>query len=341
MQSHRVLLTGVSGFIGSHTAVQLLNSGYQVKGTLRNVGRSAHVKEVIGKQSAKTDKLTFAQIDLSDSLDQWKAVMTDIDFVVHIASPFPTTLPKHEDDVILPAKNGTLNVLKAAHTKGVPRVVITSSAGAAVYGKRQNSTFSEEDWTDVSNRNDTTPYFRSKTIAEKAAWDYVRSASNPPELVTILPGAVLGPVIDHDDYGTSANLVKKLIDGSMPAMPKIGFEMVDVRSVAEAHVRALEYPVAAGNRYLCANGYLEFKEIAQILRQQFPDKKVPIKTLPDFMVRLFSYLDPETKPILNDLGAKRLIDNSKIKKELDWNPIPLDQSVRETAQSLINLKFVS
>ena len=322
------------------TTIHLLNKGYKVKGTLRNSKRSESIKNVIAQHSANSQNLSLCEIDLTDSQERWNEVMQDVDLVIHIASPFPTTLPKNENDIVLPAKNGTLNVLKSATKAKVKRVVITSSSGAVVYGERKYGIFSEKDWTNSANKNDTTPYFRSKTIAEKSAWNFIKANPEAPELVTILPGAILGPILDPNDYGTSANLVKKMMDGSMPAMPKIGFEMVDVRSVADAHIKALENPNASGNRYLCANGYLEFKDIAEILKKEFPENKIPSKTLPNFMVKLFSILDRETQPILNDLGAKRTIDNSKIMKELNWNPISLQESVKATAHSLKNLNII-
>ena len=340
MQNKKILLTGVTGFLGSHTAIQFLNKGYEVKGTLRNLKRSNAIKSIIAKHSQNINNLSFYEINLTDSVDKWKNAMKDVEYVVHIASPFPTVLPKHENDIILPAKNGTLNILKAATAIGIKRIVVTSSSAAVVYGERKNGTFSEKNWTNVSNKEDTTPYFRSKTIAEQSAWNFVKDNKNAPELVTILPGAILGPILDANDFGTSANLVKKLMDGSMPAMPKIGFEMVDVRSVADAHIKALETPNAKGNRYLCTNGYMEFKDIATLLKNEFPNYKIPSKTLPNFMVKLFSTFDKETKPILNDLGAKRIVDNSKIKRELIWTPISLTESIKATAQSLIDLKII-
>lgn len=340
MQGKNILLTGVTGYLGSHTAIKLLNQGYQVKGTLRDKKKEQHIRDVIAEHSNKTENLSFHQIDLLDSIEDWKKAIEGTDAIIHIASPFPTSLPKNENDLIIPAKKGTLNILQSATELGVPKVVMTSSSGAVVYGNKKNGTFSENDWTKVENRNDTTPYFRSKTIAEQEAWDFVKNTPNAPELVTILPGAILGPIIDKNDFGTSANLVKKMLDGSMPAMPKIGFGTVDVRSVADAHIKALENPNANGNRYLCANGYLTFKDIADILRNDYPNKKIPSKELPDFLVKLFSLFDKETKPILNDLNSKRLLDTSKILKDLDWKPISLQQSVKDTAKSLINLNFV-
>lgn len=340
MQGKNILLTGVTGYLGSHTTIKLLNRGYNVVGTLRNKKKEQHISEVISNHSDKTENLSFYQIDLLDSVDDWKKAMKGIDGIFHIASPFPTSLPKNENDLIEPAKKGTLNILQSATELGIPKIVMTSSAGAVVYGNKKNGAFSEKDWTNIENRNDTTPYFRSKTIAEKEAWKFVKNTPNAPELVTILPGAILGPIIDKNDFGTSANLVKKMMDGSMPAMPKIGFETVDVRSVADAHIKAFENQKANGNRYLSANGFLAFKDIATILRKEYPEKKIPTKELPNLLVKLFSFIDKETKPILNDLNSKRLLKTSKILKDLNWKPIPLEQSVKDTARSLIDLKIV-
>ncbi|OJJ21469.1 nucleoside-diphosphate sugar epimerase [marine bacterium AO1-C] len=339
MKSKKVLLTGITGFVGSHTAIQLLDKGYEVIGTLRNQQRQASIEQVIQKHTTQTDLLSFVEIDLGAPLEKWQTALQGIDYVLHIASPFPTKLPKNENDLILPAKNGTLNILKAATHNRVKRVVMTSSTGAAAYGKKKIAEFTEKDWTNIHNKKDTTPYFRSKTVAEKAAWDYVNSTANAPELVTILPGAILGPVLEKD-FGNSANIVKKMLDGSMPALPKIGFEIVDVRSVADAHIKALETPQAAGNRYLCTNGFLEFKEVAQILKANYPKRKIPQKVLPNFMVRLFSNIDPETKPVLLELGTRRTVNHRKIKEELQWNPISVKQSVLDCADSLIGLAVV-
>lgn len=336
-----VAVTGVTGFLGAHTTIQLLNRGYHVRGTLRNMERAEHIRTIIARHTEHVDRLSFFEIDLLDSVQQWEIAFADVAQVVHIASPFPTRLPKNENDLIEPARTGTLHVLGAATSLGIQRVVLTSSIGAVMYGHRKRGVFSEQDWTNVANKKDTTAYFRSKTIAEQSAWEFVKTTPNAPELVTILPGAILGPVLDGKDHGTSANIVKKMMDGSLPAIPKIGYPMVDVRSVADAHILALEHPQAAGNRYLCTNGYLEFQEVAGILQREFPTRKIPSMQLPDFVVRLFSYIDPETAPVLNDLGAKREMDTAKIDTQLGWQPIDLDASVRATAQSLIDLGVLS
>ena len=219
------------------------------------------------------------------------------------------------------------------------RVVITSSAGAIVYGVSRDKKFSEVDWTDETNKKDTTPYFRSKTIAEKAAWEYVKNTPNAPELVTIQPGGIVGPVLEKD-FGTSANIVKKLMDGSVPALPNIKLEMVDVRSVADLHIKAMESEKANGERFIAANGLYGFKDVADVLRKKYPKRKLPSKMLPDWLVRVFSLVDKETQPLLLELGSNRSLNTIKAKEALGWQPIPIPQSLVDCAESLIDLKIV-
>ncbi len=335
MDNRKVLLTGVSGFLGSHTAIQLLNKGYEVVGTLRNMDRINSIRQVIAKHTENIDKLTFEEADLNDS-SIWFELTKKIDYVQHIASPFPREMPKHENDLIVPAKQGTLNVLKAASANNVKRVVLVSSIAAVVYGKKKHElkkTFDENNWTDETNNKDTTPYIRSKSIAEKAAWQYWDKEKLDLELTTVLPGAILGPVLEVD-FGTSANTVIKILDGSSPALPKIGFDIVDVRSVAELLIKAMELPQAAGNRYNASAGYLTFKEIAQILKNNYPQRKIPTKELPNFAARLFSIFEPSLKPILLELGIKRKTDSNKAKTELGWQPISPQEAVIACAKSV-------
>ncbi len=332
----KVLLTGVTGFLGSHTAIQLLEKGYHVTGTLRNMNRANSIKEIISKYTSKIENLDFAEADLEDQ-HIWEDLCKDKDFVMHIASPFPRELPKNDDELVKPAKAGVLNILKASSNLGVKRIVITSSTGAIVYGnsKGRHNEFTESDWTNVANKNDTTPYFRSKTIAEKAAWDFIEQDKSGLELVTVCPGAILGPVLEQD-FGTSANIVIKALDGSSPALPNIGFDMVDVRSVADLHIRAMENPVAANQRYIGSSGYYKFSEVAAVLRNAYPNKKVPKITLPDFVVRLFSNFDKTLKPILIDLSAERRVNHSKAVNELGWKPLSIEEAILSCAASVIN-----
>ena len=222
MNNRKVLVTGVTGFLGSHTAIQLLNKGYEVIGTVRAKNRIDSIKEVIVDHTDQVHKLTFAVADLSDK-GVWNELTQAVDFVQHVASPFPRELPKHEDELIIPAKYGALNILEAAATNHVKRVVMTSSLAAVAYGKSTdelNQVFNENNWTDINRKKDITPYLKSKTIAEKAAWNFIRNNPTDLELVTVCPGAILGPVLEKD-FGTSANIVISLLNGSYPALPEI------------------------------------------------------------------------------------------------------------------------
>lgn len=336
----KILLTGVSGFLGSHTAIQLLEKGYEVVGTLRNSGRADSIKAAIGRHTKNTEQLSFVEADLLDE-KIWYDLTHDIDFVQHIASPFPRTLPKHEKELIRPAKYGTLNVLKAASANNVKRVVVTSSMGAITYGREKNErsgTYDESSWTDFLNIKDSTAYFRSKTIAEKSAWNFMQKNGSAMELATVCPGAILGPVLEKD-FGTSANLVIKILDGSSPALPDIGFDVVDVRSVADLLIRCMEMPEAANKRFVGAAGFMKFKDIALILKEEYPGKKIPLKILPNFMVRFFSNFDKSLQPILIDLGVERKADSSKARKLLKWKPLSNREAVISCAKSIMELEL--
>ncbi|MCB0637865.1 MAG: aldehyde reductase [Lewinella sp.] len=332
-----VLLTGVTGFLGSHTTIQLLEKGYRVIGTLRKLDRAPAIQAVIARHTDRVDQLSFAEADLRDAA-VWPRLMAGVDYVQHIASPFPRVLPKNDDELLIPARDGALQVLRAAAQHGVRRVVLTSSTGAIVYGKtpeQRSATFTESDWTDVTNRRDTTPYFRSKTMAERAAWGFIAEDDSGLELTTVCPGAILGPVLEAD-FGTSANMVIKTMDGSSPAIPRIGFDMVDVRSVADLLIRAMEMPGAAGQRYIASAGYRTFKQLADTLREAYPDRKIPSRMLPNLMVRLIARIEPSLKPILVDLGVERRVSNEKAMRELNWSPRPVEEAILACAGSLID-----
>jgi dihydroflavonol-4-reductase len=302
------------------------------------MSRAEEIKSVIAAHTEHIDNLSFAEADLAKPTD-WAVLMADVDYVQHIASPFPRTLPKSEEELIRPAKEGTLAILQAATEVGVKRVVLTSSTGAIVYGKekgQESGTYSEQDWTNITQVKDTTPYFRSKTIAEKAAWDFVSQKEVQIELSTVCPGAILGPVLEKD-FGTSANIVIKTMDGSSPAIPRIGFDIVDVRSVADLLIKAMEEPAAANERFVGSGGFLSFKEVAAILRETYPNYRIPKRMLPNFAVRLFSNMDPSLKPILIDLGVERRVDNQKAKTVLNWQPIDNKEAVLACAKSVIDL----
>nr|WP_295924182.1 NAD-dependent epimerase/dehydratase family protein [uncultured Dyadobacter sp.] len=341
MSGKKVLLTGISGFLGSHTAIKLLDTGYKVTGTLRAIERASAIRAIIGRHTENIRNLELVQAELNDAAI-WNELTSQKDYVQHIASPFPRTLPKSESELIHTAKSGTLNILHAAAENNVKRVVLTSSVAAVVYGKARhelNKIFSEDDWSNQDHSSDNTPYFRSKTVAEKAAWEFIVGSGCQMELTSVLPGAILGPVLE-DDFGTSANIVIKLLDGSSPALPNIGFDIVDVRSVADLLIKAMETPHAAGERYIASAGYLTFKEIAVILKEYFPNRKIPNKQLPNLLVRLFSNFDTSIKPILVDLGIKRKLDISKARRDLQWNTRSAREAVIACAESLFELQIL-
>lgn len=340
-QNKKVLLTGISGFLGSHTAIQLLEKGYHVTGTVRDLKRADSVKQILVPHTSKIENLHFAEADLMDE-SIWMELTKEVDYVQHIASPFPRELPKKEEDLILPAKNGTMNILKAASANRVKRVVVTSSIASIVYGKaidQRNTTYNESHWTNPLNKQDSTPYFRSKTIAEKAAWNFINEDKSGLEMTTVCPSAILGPVLERD-FGTSANIVIKALDGSSPALPDIGFDIVDVRSVADLLIRAMELPQAVNQRYIASAGYLKFKEVASILKTSYPERKISSLVLPNFAIRLFALIDKTLKPVLVDLGVERKTDNTKAITELGWNPIGKQEAVLSCAKSVLDLGIV-
>ena len=335
-----VLVTGITGYIGAHIALRLLNEGYKVIGTTRDIEKTDRIKTIISTHSKNHGHLSLAAANLMDDQSVWQPLMKRVDYVMHVASPLPRVFPKNHDDLIIPAKTGVLNVLQAAASSSVKRVVYTSSISAIIYGVEQKKTFVESDWTDANNLKETNAYIRSKTIAEKAAWQFMANHHGELELSVINPAVVLGPVLDKNDYGTSAALILKMMDGSLPAIPKIGYSLVDVRSVADMHIKAMKTPGAAGERFICANTYAMMTDIVDVLRKRFPDRKFPKSRLPDFLVRLFAKIDKETAPILVELGAERRHDNTKARNILNWNPISDEQSILDTAESLIELDFV-
>lgn len=337
----KVLLTGISGFLGSHTAIQLLENGYEVTGTLRSLDRADAIKTLLARHTRHVDHLRFAQAELTDE-QVWFDLTRGMDYVQHVASPNPRELPKHDDELIRPAKNGVLHVLRAAAANGVKRVVLTSSSSALMYGRpkgQQSGLYDESMWSDETNHTDNTAYYRSKTMAEKAAWDFMAADTSGLELVAVLPGLILGPVLEQD-FGNSANAVLKLLDGSMPAVPAMGFEVVDVRSITDLLLRAMEQPAAAGQRFLGTACFLTLAQIAAMLRTRFPDRPIPRRVLPNFLTRVLSWFDPAIRPILVDLGHQRKGDNRKAKQVLDWQPLDSQEAVISCAESLLALGLV-
>jgi dihydroflavonol-4-reductase len=339
----KVLVTGITGFIGSHIAVQLLNKGYGVRGSMRNLDRKDSIFKILKANcpGLEPEKVDFVKGDLMNSED-WHAAIKGMDYVMHVASPLPFDLEKDENDLIIPAREGTLNVLKAAQNHKIKRVVLTSSIAAIGHGhKIKNRTYTEEDWTDLAGNGDVPPYVKSKTIAESEAWKFVNQTDVDIELAVINPGYVFGPLLEKD-YSDSAEIIRKILAGEVPGLPRISFPVVDVRDVAEMHVWALELPEAAGQRFICANESSWYKEIAMTLKKEFPDhpKKIKTMVLPDFLIGFYGLFNKDIGAIISELGCRKTYDNTKAVELFNWKPRPNKEAIISLATSLIKFGVV-
>ena len=339
-----VLVTGGSGFIGAHAILQLLAAGHQVRTTVRNLNRQTDVRTMLkiggaGAATLSSDRLTFFAADLENDAG-WKEAVAGCDFVHHVASPIPPNAPKHEDDLIIPAREGALRVLRASRDAGVRRVVMTSSFAAIGYGHNpQAAPFDETSWSDLTGTREVAAYPKSKTLAERAAWDFIAKEGGKLELSVVNPVAVFGPVLGPD-YSPSILIVQKLMDGALPGCPRVSFGAVDVRDVADLHLRAMTNPAAKGERFLAVAGAnIWMLEIAQLLKARMGEaaKRVPTRKLPDFLLRLAALRDPAVKLIVPELGVVKSSTNAKAKRLLGWNPRSNEDSVIATAESLVRL----
>lgn len=307
-----VLLSGASGFIAKHVALKLLNAGYPVRGTVRRLDRGDEVRKALAPHLRPgADEMTFVQADLENDAG-WNEAMVGVSAVVHTASPFPLAQPKDATELIRPAVEGTLRVLKAAHAAGIGRVVLTSSTVAVLNDGKPDSLQDEADWCDTSLPG-TTAYAKSKTLAERAAWEYARA--NGIQLTTINPGLVLGPPLD-EHYGSSLQLVERVMKGRDPMLPDFGFPVVDVRDVAEMHLRALQRPATVGKRYVAAAGSLAMVDMGITLKAAYPVRKIPTKVAPVFLLRLLALFDPAIKAILPKLGHLERASNARAVQEM-------------------------
>jgi nucleoside-diphosphate-sugar epimerase len=331
----KVLITGASGFIASHCILEMLGHGYDVRGTLRKLDRGDALKAILAPHTDRIDGLEFAAADLLDEAS-WVDAAQGCDAILHVASPVPVIQPKDENEVIVPARTGALNVLKAARANGIRRVVLTSSTAAVMSSAGESRTFTDQDWTDLAQPG-LSPYAKSKTIAEQAAWAYVQEHPEV-ELATVNPAMVLGPALESD-YGSSLEALYLMMTGAYPMLPRLGFEIVDVRDVASLHRLALEHPEAAGNRYLCANGFRWFVDIARTVKADHPDRKVPTAQMPNLVARLAGVFLKEVKQFLPDLGQRKAVDNGPA-RTLGWAPRDVDLAIRDGARSLIELGIV-
>ena len=333
-----VLVTGGSGFIGSHSILQLLAAGHQVRTTVRSPKREGDVRALLKEGGADPgERLSFAIADL-ESDEGWAEAVAGCDYVLHVASPFPATIPKDENELIVPAREGALRVLRASRAAGVKRVVLTSSFAAVGYGAPpQKAPFDETSWTDPSG--DVAPYVKSKTLAERAAWDFIAKDGGDLELSVVNPVGVFGPVLGPD-YSTSILLVQRLMDGAMPGCPRIYFGVVDVRDVADLHIRAMTDPRAKGERFLAVAGdFMSILEIAKALKSRMgaAARRVPTLQLPNWLVRLAAVRDPTVKQILPELGRAKNATNEKARRLLGWAPRSNVDAIVATAESMQRL----
>ena len=337
----RVLLTGVSGFLGGHVASALLAAGYQVRGSVRGLAKADKVRDTLAKAGADVGRLEFVALDLLKD-DGWEAAAQGCRFLLHTASPFVISMPADKMELIRPAIEGTERALNAGLKAGVERIVLTSSMAALAYGHERSRTalFTANDWTNLDGPGGTA-YTESKTRAERRAWEIMEAAGRKGDLVAINPAVILGPLLDEDP-GTSPVLVIRLMNGSVPAAPRLAFAIVDVRDVAAAHVAALTSPTAGGRRFPMAERTLFFKEVADILRQRFPERagKTPRFEMPNWAVRLYALFDSDVRANLGELGVARRLDSSDVEALLGRKLIPADQAIVATAESLIAQKLV-
>jgi nucleoside-diphosphate-sugar epimerase len=337
-----ILVTGGTGFIAAHTIAQLLDANHRVRTTLRNLRREADVRAMLKEAHAEpSGQLSFFAADLQDDAG-WSRAVEGCDYVLHIASPFPPNVPEHEEDLIVPAREGALRVLRASRGAGVKRVVLTSSFAAIGYGHKPHmAPFNETNWTDLSG-SDATAYVKSKTLAERAAWDFIAQEGGELELSVINPVAVFGPVLGPD-YSTSVLLIQRLLTGTVPGSPKLSFGVVDVRDVADLHIRAMTHPAAKGQRFLATGGnFMLIRDMAKVLKERMgaAGNKVPTRQLPNWLIRLAALRDPAVKQILPELGKLKNGTSDKARQSLGWAPRSGEEAIVATAQSLLRLGLV-
>jgi nucleoside-diphosphate-sugar epimerase len=335
-----VLVTGGSGFIAGHAILQLLAAGHRVHATVRTLAREAEVRAVLKEGGADPgDRLAVVAADLGNDAG-WAEAVAGCDYVLHMASPFPPGIPRHEDELIVPARDGTLRVLRAARDAGVRRVVLTSSFAAIGYGHEpQAAPFNEEDWSVLGG--DVTAYVKSKTLAERAAWNFLAHEGGALELSVINPVAVLGPVLGAD-FSSSILLVKTMLDGALPGLPQLYFGVVDVRDVADLHLRAMTHPAAKGERFLAVAGdFVSMRDVARILKGRLGAvaQRVPTLQLPNWLIRVAALRNPVVKQILPELGKRKNASNAKARQLLDWSPRSNDDCIVATATSLLRLSY--
>jgi dihydroflavonol-4-reductase len=348
-----VLVTGGSGFVGVHAILQLINAGHQVRTTVRHPDRNKDVLAMLreggangteesGTEEPGIEKLAFFTADLTQDAG-WREAVSGCDYVLHVASPLVAYVPDDENELIIPARDGTLRVLRAARDAGVKRVVVTSSMAAIGYGHApQSQPFDETNWTNLEGGADVQPYVKSKTLAERAAWDFIAREGGGLELSVVNPVGIFGPALGPDFSG-SIGIIKALLDGAMPAVPRIYFGLVDVRDVADLHLRAMTAHAAKGERFIAVAGEpMSMLEIARVLRKKLGTaaRRVPRFQAPDWLVRLAARRSPMLGYAVPMLGKVRRSTSAKARSLLGWTPRGDEEIIVVTAESLLRLGLV-
>src|SRR5258706_2484024 len=337
-----ILVTGASGFLAIHTIIQLLEQGYKVRGTLRGLARESEIRDTIAQYVQATDRLEFVTADLLQD-SGWDKFVDGCESVLHIASPFPLLAPKDEDELIIPAVQGTQRVLHAAHNAKIKRVVIVSSNAAISAGHTgENRLFDENDWSNIENNIGA--YSKSKTLAERAAWSFINGPENVNklEMVSINPPLIFGPV-PNKDFPTSGEMIRIFMHGEVPGVARLKIAIADVRDVASAIILGMTTPDAAGNRFACPTATVWYKDIVDILHKEFAGQgyKIPRTVFPNFLVRIMALLDKRVALVSRDVDWDYELSNEKSKRVLKWQPRSKDEAILSMAHSLIEQGFVS
>lgn len=333
-----VFLTGASGFIAKHIVLKLLNAGYHVRGSVRSLSRGDEVRNAVRSHLDDADnldeRLSFVALDLGSD-DGWEGVMDGCSALLHTASPFPLEQPENEDDIIRPAVDGTVRALKTADAAGIDRVVLTSSAVAVMYGPLAagKTAYDESDWSEDYYPTQNA-YGRSKTRAEKAAWAFIANDAPLMKLTTINPVLVTGPALDGN-IGSSLEVIERVFSGADPMQPRFGIPLVDVRDVADMHVKALSTPASEGQRVLASESFVWMVDIAKTMKAAYPKRSIKTIVAPDFLLKFLALFDSTLKTIVPSLGEVKAISNERAKTLFGMDFIPAKDSILASCESLL------